>query len=197
MNIPVSVRSEIRMEGERSTHSKTKTSQRSQQTKNVGCDKTVPNDNGTGVRTTPTGRLTSSASMCVCACVGVCVCGGGSGVDAGRLYATTGLPSGMERRHYEERVREVEKASFVPLVFCASGGQGKAASAFLKRIASMLAEKRKEPFSMVMAHLRCRLGFALIRSAIASLRGHRSRRAPLDQQLECPSALVNAECRLG
>ena len=102
-----------------------------------------------------------------------------------------------KRRHYEERVREVEKASFVPLVFCASGGQGKAASAFLKRIASMLAEKRKEPFSMVMAHLRCRLGFALIRSAIASLRGHRSRRAPLDQQLECPSALVNAECRLG
>eukprot|EP00117_Sycon_ciliatum_P029082 scpid94565/ scgid23241/ len=105
-----------------------------------------------------------------------------------------------KRRHYEERVREVEKASFVPLVFCASGGQGKAASAFLKRIASMLAEKRKEPFSMVMAHLRCRpLGFALrvIRSAIASLRGHRSRRAPLDQQLECPSALVSAECRLG
>ena len=94
MNIPISVRSEIRMEGERSTHSKTKTSQRSQQTKNVGCDETVPNDDGTGVRTTPTGRLTSSASMCVCMCGG----GGGrgSGVDAGRLYATTGLPSGME-----------------------------------------------------------------------------------------------------
>ena len=61
---------------------------------------------------------------------------------------------------YEERFREVEKASFVPLVFYASGGQGKAASNFLKRIASLLAEKRKEPFSMVMAHLRCRLGFA-------------------------------------
>ena len=84
MNIPVSVRSEIRMEGERSTHSKTKTSQRSQQTKNVGCDKTVPNDNGTGVRTTPTGRLTSSANdQCVCVRMLVCHCvymwgGGGS-----------------------------------------------------------------------------------------------------------------------
>ena len=47
-------------------------------------------------------------------------------------------------------------------------------SAFYKRIASLLAEKKAEPYSNVMANLRCRLSFALLRASVMCLRGARS-----------------------
>ena len=68
-----------------------------------------------------------------------------------------------KRRKYEERVREVEHASFVPVVLSASGGYGKHANALFTRIASLLAEKSKEPYGQIISLLRCRLGFALVR----------------------------------
>ena len=78
-----------------------------------------------------------------------------------------------KRRRYEARVRDVGHASFVPIVFPVAGGCGKAAAVLMERVGSMLCEKRNEPFSVVMASMRCRISFALLRSAVASLRGHR------------------------
>ena len=43
---------------------------------------------------------------------------------------------------YEQRVRDVERTSFTPLVMSTTGGMGKAASTFYKRFASMLNEKK-------------------------------------------------------
>ena len=43
-----------------------------------------------------------------------------------------------------------------------------------KRLAYLLSLKRGVPYSSVMAWLRCRLSFSLLRSAIACLRGARS-----------------------
>ena len=40
--------------------------------------------------------------------------------------------------NYEQRVMEVENASFTPLVLSASGGLGKEATVFYKRLASLL-----------------------------------------------------------
>ena len=37
-----------------------------------------------------------------------------------------------KRRLYEQRVREVERASFVPIILSATGGMGKQASVFYK-----------------------------------------------------------------
>ena len=78
-----------------------------------------------------------------------------------------------KRRQYGQRVREIEMASFVPLVFSTSGGFGPAATVTFKRIATMLADKWSTPYSVVMGWLRCRVGFALLRSAIMCLRGSR------------------------
>ena len=66
-------------------------------------------------------------------------------------------------------MQEVERASFVPVVFSATGGADRAASALLKRIAALSAEKTGEPYAMVMALLRCRLGFGLLRASVACL----------------------------
>ena len=79
-----------------------------------------------------------------------------------------------KRRQYDERVREVERGSFTPLVFSTSGGMGRQATVFFKRLASLLARKRDQPYSHVIGWIRCRLGFSLLRSSITSLRGTRS-----------------------
>ena len=81
----------------------------------------------------------------------------------------------QKRRKYEERIREVEHASFCPLIFSTSGGAGPAATSFLKCLADRLSEKKDEPYSITMGWLRCRVGFALSRAAVMCLRGSRSR----------------------
>ena len=78
-----------------------------------------------------------------------------------------------KRDRYEERVREVERAAFTPLVFAATGGAGKLTTAFLKRLAVIMAEKNDEAYCTTMAWLRARLAFSLLRSAIVCLRSSR------------------------
>ena len=97
-----------------------------------------------------------------------------------------------KRRQYDQRVREVEGGSFVPLIFSTAGGMGPACSTTYKRLASMLAEKNNLPYSSMMNWLRCRLSFALLRSALTSLRGSR-RRLPV---LHCQPVLALAEGHL-
>eukprot|EP00117_Sycon_ciliatum_P023821 scpid87934/ scgid20159/ len=70
------------------------------------------------------------------------------------LPATYRKHEAEKRRSYEERIREIEHASFVPVVLSASGGFGKAATALYNRVASMLSDKRKEPRSTVLAWIR-------------------------------------------
>jgi hypothetical protein len=43
-----------------------------------------------------------------------------------------------KKRHYEERIREVEHVTFTPLVLSTTGEMGKAAAVFYKRLVSML-----------------------------------------------------------
>ena len=50
-----------------------------------------------------------------------------------------------KRRQYDQRVREVEHATFTILVLSTKGGMGRAATTFYKRLASMVAEKEMSP----------------------------------------------------
>ena len=67
----------------------------------------------------------------------------------------------------------MERLSFLPVVLSATGGCGKGATALLKRIAHLQASRSKEPYSVLMALLQCRLGFALLRASVMCLRGAR------------------------
>ena len=55
-----------------------------------------------------------------------------------------------KKREYEERVREIEHGSFSPLVFSTAGGMGPIATTVYKRIASLIADKRQEPYSTTL-----------------------------------------------
>ena len=79
-----------------------------------------------------------------------------------------------KKRAYEARVREVELGCFTPLVFSTSGGLGPAARTFYKRLASLIAEKHDQLYSLTLFWLCAKSSFSLLRSAIMCLRGSRS-----------------------
>jgi len=80
----------------------------------------------------------------------------------------------IKRRAYGQRIREVEHASFTPLVLSATGGLAHEATIFYKRLASLLSTKWGDSYATTLGWLRCCLSFSLLRSAIACIRGARS-----------------------
>ena len=97
-----------------------------------------------------------------------------------RSYVTSPICTTYRRqerakvREYEQRVREIERASFTPLVFSATGGMAPRAKVFYKKLSDLLAVQRKDNYSRTIALVRAMLNFSLLRDAIASLRGAQS-----------------------
>ena len=81
-----------------------------------------------------------------------------------------------KKRAYNERVIQVEKGSFTPVVFSTVGGMGPEAERFHKRLAVLIAEKRNETYSHVVNYIRTRLRFCLLKSILTGLRGVRGRK---------------------
>ena len=79
----------------------------------------------------------------------------------------------IKKRAYGQRIREIEHASFTPVILSATGGLAHGATFFYKRLASLLAQKWGDEYSIVMGWLRCSLLFSLLRSAIQCIRGTR------------------------
>ena len=78
-----------------------------------------------------------------------------------------------KKPEYGERVREIERGVFTPLILSTTGSLGNEATVFYKRLPDLLSIKQQ---FVVMCWLRCRLGFAILRSAITCMRGSRSSR---------------------
>ena len=68
---------------------------------------------------------------------------------------------------YGQRIREIELASFTPIVMSTAGGIAPEAITFYKRLASLLPSKWGDKYCVVMGWLHCSLSFSLLRSAIA------------------------------
>ena len=77
---------------------------------------------------------------------------------------------------YSDRVTQIERSSFTPLVYSTHGGMAEQAISFHKRLSHLIANKRNERYSDVICHMRTRLRFTLLRSVLISLRGVRSKR---------------------
>ena len=103
--------------------------------------------------------------------------------NQGTLNAVYRRQEQEKRRKYGQRVRELEHASFVPLVFTCTGGAGPAATTFLKRLADRISSTHQLSYNEAIVWLRTRLSFALLRSSLMCIRGsrpHRSRRVDLN-----------------
>ena len=78
------------------------------------------------------------------------------------------------KRHYNQRIIEVEHGSFSPLVFSPYGGNGREAERFLTELAQKLSDKKQMDSSIVIHWLRGKLCFILLRSAVLCVRGSRT-----------------------
>ena len=90
------------------------------------------------------------------------------------LSATIKKHENIKRQAYGQRIREVEHASFTPIVMSATGGLAHETTVFYKHLASLLSAKWGDEYSVVLGWLRCCVGFSLLRSAIQCIRGARS-----------------------
>ena len=70
---------------------------------------------------------------------------------------------------------EVEKGSFIPLIFTTSGGTGPLCKRLIKKIATSISDYKNEKYDDVVYHLRVRMRFALLRSTLIALRGKRGK----------------------
>ena len=83
-------------------------------------------------------------------------------------------------REYEQRVHEIERASFTPLVFSPTGGMAPRAKVFYEKLSDLLAIQRKDKYSGMIALVRAMLNFSLLRDEIASLWGAPSAKGLFD-----------------
>ena len=81
----------------------------------------------------------------------------------------------QKKRAYLQRVIDVERGTFTPLVFATNGMCASECSRALKNIVQLIVEKQPElSYAMVMSHLRCRISFILLRWLITCFRGCRA-----------------------
>ena len=101
-------------------------------------------------------------------------------------------------RAYGERILHVDHGSFTPLVFTTSGGMGSRARCFYSRLADLMSEKKHQPRSYVIAWMRCRLSFSLLRSALLCLRGTRHAIPPNTdiRDLDCEATVAESGIRV-
>ena len=81
-----------------------------------------------------------------------------------------------KKRHYNQRIVQVEHGSFTPVVFSAFGGCGRETHHFLSSLAEKLATKKNFNPSVTTNWLRRKIAFALLRTQILCLRGSRTLR---------------------
>ena len=93
--------------------------------------------------------------------------------DIQQVYETQEVE---KKKAYNERIIEVEKGSFTPIVVSTFGGMGQEAEKFHKRLATLISIKRNETYSSVVNYIRTRLRFSLLKSVLTSIRGVRGKR---------------------
>ena len=90
----------------------------------------------------------------------------------------------QKKLKYEQRIINVEKSTFNPLVFACTGGAGPSATKVISRLASKISEKSSDTYADAISYIRTKISFALLRSSVLCLRGCRSTKR---KQIEEPS----------
>ena len=89
-----------------------------------------------------------------------------------------------KKRMCDERIREVERGTFSPLVFSCTGGMGPIVTVVYKRLATLISEKWGDLYSQTLFWIRCKLSYSLLHSAVMCLRGSRSTHYRCNIQLQ-------------
>ena len=78
-----------------------------------------------------------------------------------------------KKREYGDRVREIEHASFTPLVFTTNGAMGEETSRFHRMLADKMCSRSNYTYSETINYIRLRLSSKILRTALIAVRGTR------------------------
>ena len=70
------------------------------------------------------------------------------------IFTCYGNHENQKKWAYDQRIREVEHATFTPLVL-STGGLARQAAVFYKRLANILSSKINQPYTKTINWLRC------------------------------------------
>ena len=79
----------------------------------------------------------------------------------------------QKKRAYGERILNVERATFTPLVFSTIGTFGPEAERFYKRLAGLYSVRSKQSYHDAIRYIRLRLSFCILKSVLVQIRGYR------------------------
>ena len=92
-----------------------------------------------------------------------------------------------KKSKYASRLINTERASFIPLVFTTSATTAPECNKFHKRIAELIANKRKEQYSKVLSYIRTRISFTMLKSILVSIHGVRDKKGRKDERIKTAS----------
>ena len=75
---------------------------------------------------------------------------------------------------YNERVLQVERGTFTPLIFSVMGGMGPEALCFTKLLCRKLSHKYSQDYSCVSNFFKCKLSFLIRKLVLLCVRGSRT-----------------------
>ena len=85
-----------------------------------------------------------------------------------------------KKSKYASRVINTERATFIPLVFTTAATTAPECNKFHKRVAELIANKRKEQYGKVLSYIRTRISFAMLKSILVSVHGVRDKQGRKD-----------------
>ena len=85
-----------------------------------------------------------------------------------------------KKSKYGSRVINTERATFIPLVFTTAATTAPECNKFHKRVAELIANKRKEQYGKVLSYIRTRISFAMLKSILVSIHGVRDKQGRKD-----------------
>ena len=97
-----------------------------------------------------------------------------------------------KKRKYLQRVIQVERGSFTPLVFSTTGGMGPEAEKLVKTLAQKMEKCNGQRYSDSVSYIRRRLRFELLKTTVIALRGDRGSRLR-NQEIEVQNLDLNLE----
>ena len=80
-----------------------------------------------------------------------------------------------KKTRYASRVINTECASFIPLVFTTAATTAPECNRFHKRLAEIIANKRKERYSSVLSYIWTTISFPMLKSILVSIHGVREK----------------------
>ena len=101
-----------------------------------------------------------------------------------------------KKRHYNNRIMNIEHGTFTPLVFSVTGVMGKECSMFHKHMAEKIASKNEEKYSDVMNVIKCRLSFLILRASLLCIRGSRSHKKDAKVTDDFSTVFLNANMHI-